>query len=97
MAMDGVLYELLRRLRPEALRGTRILCWSAPAPAPPFVTSATTDRDELDKLRAAFSDALADEASLEARAALLLDGIKPLQREDYVRIVEIEAIALGHG
>ena len=97
MAMDGVLYELLRRHRPDALRGTQILCWSAPAPAPPFVTSASTDRDELDKLRAAFSDALTDSASFDARAELLLDGIKLSAVEDYARIVEIEASALGHG
>jgi len=97
MAMDGILYEILRRHRPDALRGTQILCWSEPAPAPPFVTSATTDRDELNGLRAAFADTLIDTASQEARTALLLDGINFSTLEDYARIVEIEASALGHG
>lgn len=96
MAMDGVLYELLRRHLPDALTGTRILCWSAPAPAPPFVTSATTDRDDLDKLRAALRDTFSDEASSQAREALLLEGIKLSQLEDYGRIVELEGIAPRH-
>ncbi len=39
MAMDCVVHALLARHRPEALSGTRILCPSDPAPAPPFVTA----------------------------------------------------------
>ena len=39
MAMDCVVHALLRRYRPDALDGTRILCRTGSAPAPPLVTS----------------------------------------------------------
>jgi ABC-type phosphate/phosphonate transport system substrate-binding protein len=97
MAMDGFLHELIRTYRPEILAGTRILCWSAPAPAPPFVTSAATDREDVEKLRAALRDTFSDDASKDARAALLLDGVKLTSIEDYDRILDFEGVALRHG
>lgn len=97
MAMDGVLYGLLQQHRPDTLSRTRILRWSEPAPAPPFVTSASTDRDDLVKIREAFRDALSDGASRDARAALLLEGINLLPLEDYAKIIEFEATALRKG
>jgi ABC-type phosphate/phosphonate transport system substrate-binding protein len=97
MAMDSVLYGLLQQHRPDALSGTRILQWSEPAPAPPFITSATTDRDDLDKLRAALCDTLSDEASRDVRAALLLEGINVVPLEEYAKIIEFEATALRYG
>lgn len=94
MAIDGILYELLRRHRPDALQGVRVLCWTASAPAPPFVTSATTDHGDVEKLRAALRDTLCDEASLAARSALLLTDVESSRLEDYGRIIEFEAVAL---
>jgi ABC-type phosphate/phosphonate transport system substrate-binding protein len=97
MAMDCVLHALLSRHRPEALQGTRVLCLSDPAPAPPIITSAATDRNLIGKLREALADVLADESSRQAREAMLLLGVEVLPLQDYARIVEIEAGALRHG
>jgi ABC-type phosphate/phosphonate transport system substrate-binding protein len=97
MAIDCVLQALLSRHRPEALHGTRVLCWSDPVPAPPIITSATADRDLIEKLREALADVLSDEESREAREAMLLLGIEVLPLQNYARIVEIEAGALRNG
>lgn len=97
MAMDCVLHALLGRHRPAALSGTRILCWSESAPAPPFVASATADRERVTRLREALTAALSDDASRDARAAMLLDGVELLPLQAYAKIIDIEGLALSHG
>ena len=97
MAMDCVLHALLARHRPQALTGTRVLCRSEPAPAPPIVTSAAADSALVAALREALTEALSDEATREAREAMLLEGVAFLPLQDYARIVEIEAAALRQG
>ena len=97
MAMDCVVHALLARYRPKALQGTRILAQSEPAPAPPFVISATADGETVRRLRAALADAMSDADAADAKAALLLDGVtfRPLQ--DYARILAFEAAGLTRG
>ena len=97
MAMDSVLHAPLGRHRPAALEGTRILTWSDPAPAPPFITSAGTDPVTIDRLRTAFASAMSDPGCADARSAMQLDGIDVLPLEAYGRIVETEGFALSHG
>ncbi|MSP88312.1 MAG: phosphate ABC transporter substrate-binding protein, partial [Alphaproteobacteria bacterium] len=97
MAMDGVLHALLARDRPEALAGTRILCQTELVPTPPFVTAANSDPDAVDSLRAALADGFDDPDAADAKAELRLDGVSLLPMQDYARIVELEAAALGHG
>jgi ABC-type phosphate/phosphonate transport system substrate-binding protein len=97
MAMDCVLHGLLAMHRPAALEGTRILAVTEAAPAPPLVTSATADRDRVERIRAALLAALADPDSAEPRAALLIERLAVLPRAAYQRIVEIEAEALRYG
>ncbi len=97
MAMDGVLHALIARHRPAALAGTRILCRSEPAPAPPFVTAATADADMIARMQAALADAFADGAAATSRATLLLGGIAFRPLTDYARIVACEAAALARG
>ena len=97
MAMDCVLHALLVRHRPQALSGTRILCRTDLAPAPPFVTAWTADRTTVESLRAALADALSDRDAAAALATLLLRAIAFRPATDYARIVAIEATALAHG
>ena len=97
MAMDCILHALLRRHRPAALNGLRVLIASEPAPAPPFITAAAADRSEIDRLRAALRAALSDDAGRGARSMMLLKGVRQLSLHDYGRIVEIEGMALRHG
>jgi ABC-type phosphate/phosphonate transport system substrate-binding protein len=97
MAMDCVLYALLNRHRPRALDGTRVICWSEPVPAPPFITSAATERELSAKLPEMLAAALSDKASQAATASMLLDGVEFLPLEAYSRIVDVEGSALRHG
>ena len=95
--MDCVLHALLARHRPDALLGTRVICPTGPAPAPPFVTALTTDAASLARLRAALADAFADDAAGAALKTLLLGGIAFRPLTDYARIVACEAAALARG
>jgi ABC-type phosphate/phosphonate transport system substrate-binding protein len=97
MAMDCVLHALLTRYRPEALRGTRSLGWTQSVPAPPFVTSSSTDGIALARLRDALAGAVADDAGRDARDTMLLRDIEFRPLSDYSRIVDLEAEALRHG
>ena len=97
MAMDCVVHALLRRYRPDALDGTRILCRTGSAPAPPLVTSTATDEPLRAKVRIALRDAFADPDAGEPMAPLLLRGVAFRPLTDYARIAEIEAGALACG
>ena len=97
MAIDCVLHALLLRHRPGALAGTRILAQSAPVPAPPFVISVALPDDTRMRVREGLMEALLDPALVEARSNLLLEGVELLPAHEYLKIVEIEAIALRRG
>ena len=97
MAIDYVLHALLTRHRPGALAGTRILCHTEPAPAPPFVTALTSDAATLARMRAALADAFADNEAGAALKTLLLRGVAFRPVTDYARIVAFEAAALARG
>ncbi|MGO4725798.1 MULTISPECIES: phosphate/phosphite/phosphonate ABC transporter substrate-binding protein [unclassified Inquilinus] len=82
-AIDCVTHALLQRHRPAALAGLRVIGSTAPAPGLPYVTRRGIDDGTVAALQRALRDALADPATAEARAALLLDGIEILGEADY--------------
>ena len=94
MAIDCVLHELLLRHRPGALAGTRILAQSTPVPAPPFVASAAIPDDTRKRIREGLLEALVDPTLVDARSILLLNGAELLPAHEYLKIVELEAVAL---
>lgn len=96
-AIDGVVHALLTRHRPAALAGTRALCRTATAPAPPYVTRAGADDAFVARLRSALLAALADPDLAAARDALLLDGIEVLPRSAYDEILGFGRRAARHG
>jgi ABC-type phosphate/phosphonate transport system substrate-binding protein len=96
-AIDCVTHALLARHRPAALAGTRPLCRTAPAPAPPFVTRKEAGDDLVRRLRSALRGALEDPALAPARADLLLDGIEILPPAAYARITAFARFAARHG
>ena len=97
-AIDCVTFALLRRHTPEAVDRVQVLEWTESAPGLPFVTAAARRADEVDTLRRALSDAMADPALASAREALLLDGISVLSEDAYseIRHFEESAAALGY-
>jgi ABC-type phosphate/phosphonate transport system substrate-binding protein len=96
-AIDCVTHALLERHRPAALAGTRVLCRTASAPAPPYVTRARAGDDLVPHLRAALRAALADPALFAARDELLLAGVEVLAPSAYLRIPAFARLAARHG
>jgi ABC-type phosphate/phosphonate transport system substrate-binding protein len=96
-AIDCVSHALLARHRPAALGGTRVLCRSAAAPAPPFVTRAAAGEALIERLRAALCRACAEPALAALRQALLLDGVAILPPSAYRRIPAFARLAARHG
>ena len=92
-AIDCVTYELLRRHRPSALAGTRILTHTEQVAAPPFVTHAESSPERVRALRDALSATLRDPLAAEARAAMLLEGFEPLDLTAYQRIADLDRLA----
>ncbi len=71
-SIDCVTYSLLARHRPGALEALRVLTATAPALAPPFVTSASTPPAEVEALGRALREVTADPS---AWATLRLAGV----------------------
>jgi len=85
-AIDCVTFALLERHRPSAVAGIRILEETPSAPALPFVTAIGTTESELELLRQALADTLADPALSKTCGALLLRGVEsvPLHRYEVI-------------
>ena len=84
-AVDCVTHAVLSDRVPGELTGTRILGRSAPAPALPFITAATTTQDELAQLRKGLFAALDDPSLADSHAAVRLKGASVLTEADYRR------------
>ena len=96
-AIDCVSHALLARHRPAALAGTRVLCRSAAAPAPPFVTRAGAGAELVERLRTALRRAILEPALAGARGDLLLDDFAILPPAAYRRIPAFGRLAIRHG
>ncbi|HEX6811118.1 MAG TPA: PhnD/SsuA/transferrin family substrate-binding protein [Planctomycetota bacterium] len=95
--VDAVVMELLRRVRPDALRGIRVLATTAPALAPPYVTSVHADAALRQCLRQALQAAIADPALAECRNALLLTDFVFAPEGAYRELATFEVGALAAG
>ncbi|WP_428374677.1 phosphate/phosphite/phosphonate ABC transporter substrate-binding protein [Lichenicoccus sp.] len=97
-AIDCVTLELLRRVRPAALAGLRVLDWTPSSPGLPLVMARGRDAADRAALRAALDGLLLDPALAGARDALLIERFAFLDEEEYAIIAEMEreAGALGY-
>ena len=95
-AIDCVTWALLRRHRPSAVAGLRVLDWTAACPGLPLVTAA--DDRGRDALRRARGLAMREPFLVEHRRALLIDGMEVLAEDAYaaVRVLETDAVAAGY-
>ena len=83
-AIDAVCWALAQRHLPKVTRRLRVLTWSPPAPALPFICAAGIDAAAV---RGALQQAMADPDLAEARAALFLDDVALLDDGAYDRVV----------
>lgn len=96
-AIDCVCLGLAQRVRPDLTDRLRVLAWSDPAPALPFVTAAGRGDREVERLREGLETILADPALSQTRAALGLHGIEVLLDDAYDAILEMERAAIEAG
>ena len=96
-AIDCVTVALLARHAPATLAGTRTLCRTASAIAPPFVSRAELGRPTSKRMQAALLRAFQDPGLAIERAALLLAGIRILPDFSYDEIRSFERTAFSCG
>ena len=96
-SVDAVTHALLARHRPDALTGTRVLTWSPAAPALPFVTRRGASAALVECLSEAITLAMQDSETVDARRALLLDGVEVLDAAAYAPIARMAEAAAAHG
>ncbi len=96
-AIDCVTFALMKRERPEAAAGLRVLCLSEPAPGLPYITAGGAGDDRLSRLRQGLREAAADPELESCRASLLLTGFEELPPGAYDRIAAMEREAEDMG
>jgi ABC-type phosphate/phosphonate transport system substrate-binding protein len=96
-AIDCVTFGLAARHRPDLTSGLRILARTAQGPALPFVTHGGAGPAEVDVLRQAFNEALAEAAHQPLIADLALRRVEPAERADYAVLLRYEAEAVAAG
>jgi ABC-type phosphate/phosphonate transport system substrate-binding protein len=94
-AIDCVSHAHLARHRPDLIVRTRIIAETAPSPALPFVTSATTDAATAGAVGGVLASVAASGAF---RASLLLHGVAAVTAADYRVLLDYaeEARRLGY-
>ena len=95
--VDAVVLAMLRRQRPQALRGLRTVATSSLAPAPPYVTSVHTPVALRALLREALARAVRDPVLAGARHALFLEDFATLPDTAYRELQDWEHPALQAG
>lgn len=96
-AIDCVCWAMAEHYRGDLASRLRVLAWSQEAPALPFVTSARRTDREVDAIRAAVIETLADPATADARSTLFLATAEPPSDSAYDAILAMEAGAVAAG
>lgn len=96
-AIDCVTFALLSRYAPDRVSAVRPLAYTATAPSLPYITSAQTNQDSLDRLKAGLIAACEDARLAECRDALFIKGFSFLAVEGYDCIDQMEREAIEHG
>ncbi|HKQ95010.1 MAG TPA: PhnD/SsuA/transferrin family substrate-binding protein, partial [Aestuariivirgaceae bacterium] len=89
-AIDSVCVAIARRHRPELLDGIVAIGRSPSVPGLPYVTLASREADEIERMRQAVADAFADPALARARSGLFLKGFSLLTPSDYAVMRDLE-------
>ncbi|WP_207903769.1 PhnD/SsuA/transferrin family substrate-binding protein [Tepidamorphus gemmatus] len=96
-AIDCVCWAMAEHYRGDLASRLRVIAWSPPAPALPFVTSARRSELEIAQIRAAVLETLADPATADVRRSLFLAGAEIPSDAAYDAILAMEAKAVAAG
>lgn len=88
-AVDCVSWAIAQRYRASLAAGLRVIAWSPPMPALPYVTRVG---GPLERLREALTLASADPALAAARGALLLNGLAAADDGAYAVVAKIDRV-----
>ncbi len=83
-AIDAVCWHLLQRFEPDTADKLRIVGWTNPQPALPFITSAEQPAETILALRSALNDVLSSDDF--ANNLLALEGIEVLDEQTYAHM-----------
>lgn len=95
--VDCIIHEFVRRHRPRALEGTRLLGYTPAAPAAPYIAPAGVSADRVARLRHGLHAALQDPSLAQVRDDLCIAGFSFDDAPDYAAIDEVERMALRLG
>lgn len=97
-AIDAVTFALIARYAPSETAGTRVLGWSAEAPALPYAARLGIDPETRRRLTAGLLRAAEDPDAAAARETLLIAGMLPIDDAAYAPIPEMrrKAERLGY-
>jgi len=87
--IDGVCWWLYQRAEPAKAAGLRVLTWTAPFPALPFITSLSRGAEERAMLQHCLKTVIASLADEDASSGLPLIGIQPVQPADYAALAAL--------
>ncbi len=96
-AIDCVCWSMAEHYRVDLASRLKVIAWSDPAPALPFVTSGLRSDEEVAILRASLQDVFADPGTAATRRALLIAGAEVLDDATYDAIVLMEQNAVSAG
>jgi len=94
-AIDAVTLALLRDRYPSRWNALRIVDWTSPSPALPFITSARSPGSLVDSLRATLSAIVADPDYKNILSPLRLSGFSVFGRDDYQPLLAMEREAIA--
>ncbi len=88
-AIDAVCWHLLQRFEPDTANNLRVLGWTKPQPALPFITSNKQPAETILALRSALNDVLSSDDF--ANNLLALEGIDVLDEQAYAHMTKVGA------
>jgi ABC-type phosphate/phosphonate transport system substrate-binding protein len=96
-AIDCVSFAHFTRLWPEVTARLRVLDWTEPSPALPYVTARGTDAATRAALVAVLAAAAADPALADVRSALLIEGFEFAPDPGFARVRALARAARDAG
>ena len=96
-AIDCVCWSMAEHYRIDLASRLKVIAWTGPAPALPFVTSVHRSDEEVGTLRDSLREVFADPDTAATRRALLIAGAEVLEDSAYDAILAMERDAVSAG
>jgi ABC-type phosphate/phosphonate transport system substrate-binding protein len=88
-AIDAVCWALAERHEPGPASKLKVIAETPLRPGLPFITALTRSAEEVDRIRTALAETIADPETRRARDALYLIGIESIGASEYEPLAEL--------